>query len=102
MFSDLRSLKYLNLSFNDFSGEIPSEIFKNLTVLVELNLSGNNFHGNLPSSVSCMKQLESLKAYSNQFSGAVDRSMGELEELRLVNLSNNKYVLLYLRLTLSV
>ncbi|KAF2557062.1 hypothetical protein F2Q68_00012867 [Brassica cretica] len=47
----LQEIKYLDLSFNDFSSSLPAE-FGRLTDLEYLDLHQNGFTGELPSSVN--------------------------------------------------
>ncbi|KAB2050090.1 hypothetical protein ES319_A13G222200v1 [Gossypium barbadense] len=106
-FSELISLKHLDLSFNNFSGDISMlknlsslehldlsynnfsrdlSVFKNLSSLKYLDLFFNNFFGNIYVFKNLMS-LEFLDLSSNKFSGDIShfRSLTSLLELRLWN-----------------
>lgn len=57
----LTSLKYLNLSSNDFNGTpLPPTGFERLTQLTHLNLSDTEIAGQIPASIGQLKSLVSL------------------------------------------
>nr|XP_012463301.1 unnamed protein product [Gossypium raimondii] len=84
MFKNLTSLEFLDLSHNKFSGDIS--VFKNLTSLKYLDLFSNNFFGNIYVFKN-LRSLEFLDLSSNKFSGDIShfRSLTSLLELRLWN-----------------
>lgn len=88
MFIKFSKLRILDLSFNDFSGELP-DVFANLTDLEALNMSGNSIEGNLPDSMSSLTQLKSLKLFSNRLTGDIPASFSALQALEDVNMSRN-------------
>ncbi|CAL4951777.1 unnamed protein product [Urochloa decumbens] len=58
---DLASLKYLNLTYNDFNGsQLPLIGFERLLKLTHLNLSGSNFSGTVPTGINKLTNLVSL------------------------------------------
>ncbi|KAA3486043.1 LRR receptor-like serine/threonine-protein kinase GSO2 isoform X1 [Gossypium australe] len=83
-FSELTSLKYLDISSNNFSGNIS--VFKNLTLLEYLDISSNSFFGDI-SMLKNLKSLEYLDLSSNKFFGDISyfTSLTSLRELRLSN-----------------
>lgn len=92
-----RSLKYtktlslvtgIDLSDNNFTGNIPYEITK-LSGLVVLNLSRNHITGQIPEGMSNLHQLSSLDLSSNRLSGTIPSSLSSLSFLGSLNLSNN-------------
>ncbi|MBA0668946.1 hypothetical protein Goklo_001816, partial [Gossypium klotzschianum] len=84
MFKNLTSLEYLDLSYNKFSGDIS--VFNNLTSLKYLDLFSNNFFGNIYVFKN-IRSLEFLDLSSNKLSGDIShfRSLTSLLELRLWN-----------------
>ncbi|TYG87718.1 hypothetical protein ES288_A13G238300v1 [Gossypium darwinii] len=85
-FSELTSLKYLDISKNHFSGNIS--VFKNLTLFEYLDISFNNFFGDI-SMLKNLTLLEYLDLSSNKFSGYISFFMS-LTSLRELRLSKNK------------
>ncbi|KAL5751186.1 hypothetical protein ACOSP7_025789 [Xanthoceras sorbifolium] len=64
----LNLVRILDLSSNNFSGEIPIEVTR-LGALQSLNLSHNLFIGKIPESIDAMRSLESFDLSENQLSG---------------------------------
>jgi hypothetical protein len=88
----LTTLRILDLSFNDMSGELP-DCFDSVTKLQDLNLSGNSFHGRLPNTMASLVNLRNLKLYSNDFSGDMPRWLSGMTNLLTLNLSKNRCVM---------
>ncbi|XP_074592139.1 receptor-like protein EIX2 [Curcuma longa] len=84
----LTLLNIMDLSNNNLSGKIPTEVM-NLSGLVGLNLSGNHFTGEIPESISALQQLESLDLSRNNLSGGIPSSMAQMSSLGFLNLSFN-------------
>ncbi|KAG5035404.1 hypothetical protein JHK87_010314 [Glycine soja] len=105
---------YVQLSGNQLSGEIPSEIgtMVNFSMLhfgdnkftgkfppemvdlplVVLNITRNNFSSELPSDIGNMKCLQDLDLSWNNFSGAFPVSLAHLDELSMFNISYNPLI----------
>ncbi|XP_031265020.1 receptor-like protein EIX1 [Pistacia vera] len=84
----LNLVRIIDLSSNNFSGEIPTEV-TNLKALQSLNLSHNFFVGRIPEKIGVMRSLESIDFSTNQLSGEIPQSISELTFLSHLNLSNN-------------
>ncbi|KAL5736022.1 hypothetical protein ACOSQ2_030810 [Xanthoceras sorbifolium] len=84
----LNLVRIIDLSNNNFSGEIPVQV-TNLKALQSLNLSRNFFVGRIPESIGAMRSLESIDFSGNQFSGEIPQSFSELNFLSYLNLSDN-------------
>ncbi|XP_047149356.1 receptor-like protein 15, partial [Vigna umbellata] len=100
-FSQMHFLYTLDLSDNNFSGEIPNNISGD--TLQILRLSNNKLHGPVFSTLSTLKYLEELYLDGNSLSGSIDSLdlsnnhlvgnlpsvMGNFSKLRVLSLSNN-------------
>ncbi|KAK9265899.1 hypothetical protein L1049_012452 [Liquidambar formosana] len=80
VFGHLSRLTYINLSYSEFSGQIPSKIFQ-LSKLISLDLSGN---------VSSFSELTLLKLEKEPNLNSLLRNLTNLKELNLglVNISS--------------
>ncbi|KAK8491155.1 hypothetical protein V6N11_037919 [Hibiscus sabdariffa] len=85
--SNFTSLKSLNLSSNQFSGDIFA--LEALTSLESLDLSSNHFSKNI-SALEALTSLKSLDLSSNQFVGNVS-TLKALTSLQVLSLSNNYF-----------
>ncbi|CAN4078775.1 unnamed protein product [Withania somnifera] len=88
----LTALTSLDVSWNLFSGKVPSAI-GNLWRLEELRMANNSFEGALPGEIPMfLGDLRSLKTLSlgrNQFSGSIPSSFRNLTSLENLNLGGN-------------
>ncbi|KAL5737645.1 hypothetical protein ACOSP7_030406 [Xanthoceras sorbifolium] len=89
--ANLNLVRSIDLSRNNFSGEIPIEV-TNLGALWSLNLSHNFFIGKIPENIGAMGSLESVDLSSNQLSGEIPQSISTLTFLSCLNLSNNNLI----------
>ncbi|XP_075667573.1 receptor-like protein EIX2 [Castanea sativa] len=85
---NLKLLRLIDLSSNNLSGSIPTEI-SDLFELRFLNLSRNHLMGKIPEKIGSMKELESVDLSRNQLSGEIPPSMSNLTFLSLLDLSYN-------------
>ncbi|KAF2289410.1 hypothetical protein GH714_035998 [Hevea brasiliensis] len=74
----------------DLRGNVT--LISELKALKQLDLSGNNFHGPIPSGFGNLSQLEFLDLSSKKFEGLIPRELGSLRSLKSLNLSNNLLV----------
>uniref|UniRef100_A0A2N9G820 Uncharacterized protein n=1 Tax=Fagus sylvatica TaxID=28930 RepID=A0A2N9G820_FAGSY len=104
-FGNLKNLRHLNVSFANFSGEIPPHL-GNLSSLIHLDLHGNNdmhaknlgwlsslsslnsnsFQGSIPYDFVNLRNLEHLALSVNH----ITASIGNLSSLQELHLSGNK------------
>ncbi|XP_044463491.1 receptor-like protein EIX2 [Mangifera indica] len=84
-------VRIMDLSKNNFSGEIPMEV-TNLVALQALNLSHNHFTGTIPKYIGVMRSLECIDLSGNQLSGEIPQSISNLTFLSYLNFSNNKLI----------
>ncbi|KAK2639679.1 hypothetical protein Ddye_027474 [Dipteronia dyeriana] len=87
----LNLVRSIDLSKNNFSGEIPIEV-TNFEALLSLNLSQNSFTGKIPKNIGVMRSLESVDFSLNKFSGEIPQSISNLTFLSYLNLSNNNLI----------
>jgi len=83
------TIRILDLSKNNFTGEIPKVIAK-LKALQQLNLSHNSLTGHIQSSLGNLNNLESLDLSSNLLTGRIPTQLGGLTFLAILNLSHNQ------------
>lgn len=83
-------LQTLNLSHNELSGYILSDISTSqLTYLTSLDLSNNNFYGEIPKGIADLSGLITLRLDSNQLSGQIPQELGLLSQLIDFSVANN-------------
>ncbi|XP_021595152.1 receptor-like protein EIX1 [Manihot esculenta] len=87
--AELKSLKYLGLSLNNFHGRLPA-FLGNMTSLLHLDLSLNYFRGEIPNSLGQLKNLTLLSLCYNLLEGLIPASIGNLRHLIVLDLSSNK------------
>ncbi|XP_057964742.1 MDIS1-interacting receptor like kinase 2-like [Malania oleifera] len=88
----LQKLKYLNLSDNFLSDELPPFSFSNLTQLVELDLSHNAFSVSILSLMGNLTNLISLNLSDNSLAGPIPSSLALLKNLKELHLGSNNLV----------
>ncbi|KAB2068352.1 hypothetical protein ES319_A08G025100v1 [Gossypium barbadense] len=81
----------MDLSNNQFSGEIPEDVGQLISLQMH-NFSHNNFTGPIPALFGNLVALESLDLSSNKLSGGIPSQMTNLTFLEVLNLSNNNLV----------
>ena len=81
----------LDVSQNDFEGEIPPKLME-LRALHVLNMSRNRLSGSIPSGIGGLVMLESLDLSRNEISGEIPLGLASLSFLSFLDLSYNKLV----------
>jgi len=86
---NLTNLTYFKLNENELTGEIPSEI-GNLTNLTSLTLSSNQLTGEIPSTIWNLTNLSTLSLSINQLTGEIPSEIGNLTNLEKLYLYENQ------------
>jgi hypothetical protein len=86
---DLVQMKTLDLTNNDITGTIPSEIGALNNKLGSLYLDGNSFSGTIPSQMGLLTGLGVLFLSDNELSGTVQVELASLSLLHLQLFANN-------------
>ncbi|CBI33431.3 unnamed protein product, partial [Vitis vinifera] len=84
----LHNLKELDVSGNDFSGEVPKQFFGGCHNLKVLKLSNNGFRGQIFSEYFNLTGLEYLHLDNNEFSGTLSDVITR-SPLSLLDICNN-------------
>ncbi|KAM2033451.1 hypothetical protein ACFX1T_015338 [Malus domestica] len=80
---------FLNLSNNNLSGELP-QCWTHFDHLVMLDLSYNAFSGKIPSTVGSLYRMETLKLRSNRFVGEFPSSFKNCTSLKVLDVGYNQ------------
>ncbi|KAK4576266.1 hypothetical protein RGQ29_027001, partial [Quercus rubra] len=86
----LKSLKHLNLYGCKFSRELPDSI-GSLKSLKRLNLQYCNFTGSIPTSLGSLIQITHLILLFNNFTGPIPTSLGNLTQMNYLDLAHNSF-----------
>ncbi|KAJ4822275.1 hypothetical protein Tsubulata_006382 [Turnera subulata] len=89
-FCNMRQLRALLLSQNQFSGRLP-QCWRKLQKLEVLDFSGNLLSGHIPPSLGSPRQLQSLHLENNSFGGQIPISLRNLGFLETLDLSQNNF-----------
>ncbi|XP_072963483.1 receptor-like protein EIX1 [Typha angustifolia] len=80
-----QQLSFLDLSYNNFSGNLPTWIGTRLPNLVFLLLKSNMFSGYIPIKLSKLDQLQVLDLAHNNLSGTIDPSLVNFKAMTLIS-----------------
>lgn len=87
-YTDISSVKGLNLDSNNLSGTIPESISQ-LVDLETLDLGGDQIYGTIPSSIGLMRKLKLLSLSYCDFEGSLPDIFSEESNLQFLDLSYN-------------
>ncbi|XP_043817337.1 receptor-like protein 9a [Manihot esculenta] len=89
--SNLKNLKTLDVSYNQFNSSLSATGLCGLKSLVELDLRGNQLSGPLPECIGNLTNLQFLDLSFNQLSGNIQSIVSELTSLKYLLLSGNEF-----------
>uniref|UniRef100_A0A0A9TXH1 Uncharacterized protein n=1 Tax=Arundo donax TaxID=35708 RepID=A0A0A9TXH1_ARUDO len=84
------SMFVLDLSSNNFSGPIPSDIAQQLPYVTDLELSYNKFSGEIPVGISSLTSLSILNLQHNRLTGQIPGQLSEFNQLTKFNVADNQ------------
>ncbi|KAL2464668.1 Leucine-rich repeat receptor-like tyrosine-protein kinase PXC3 [Forsythia ovata] len=88
-FGNLSQLEFLDLSFNKFAGSIPVE-FSRLRNVRALNLSNNWLTGVIPDELESLENLQEFQIFTNRLNGSIPLWVGNLTNLRVFTAYENE------------
>ncbi|XVF78332.1 hypothetical protein PTKIN_Ptkin14bG0123800 [Pterospermum kingtungense] len=86
-----KRVRALNLPDMGLTATVIPPHIGNLSFLVSLNLSGNNFHGDLPRELGKLSRLKHIELSFNFLSGEIPTWFGRLDEVLYLYLRNNGF-----------
>ncbi|XP_039682581.1 receptor-like protein EIX1 isoform X3 [Medicago truncatula] len=86
---ELQQLQYLNFSRNNFEGNSIPGFFGSLRNLRYLDLSYCYFRGQIPIQLESLSHLKYLNLSYNLLDGLIPHRLGDLSNLQFLDLSNN-------------
>ncbi|RWR73543.1 putative leucine-rich repeat receptor-like protein kinase isoform X2 [Cinnamomum micranthum f. kanehirae] len=88
---NMSRLQYLDISNNDFFGELPPDIDTIFPNLVAFSMSTNELQSAIPLSLSKLQKLETLDLSQNKLFGEMPEGLvGNNTSLKYLKLSNNE------------
>ncbi|KAK4835435.1 hypothetical protein QYF36_009649 [Acer negundo] len=84
------SVRLLDLSYNDFSGQVPPGL-GNCSKLTNFRAGFNNLSGPLPDDIYTATSLEEISLPSNSLSGTIGNDIVHLENLTVLELYSNHF-----------
>ena len=88
----LKGLEFLDLSHNDLSMEIPTEIGNYLPNISTLALSNNRLTGGIPSSMRRLSKLELLSLHNNLLTREIPTWLFDFKGLRALYVGGNRLI----------
>ena len=90
--SSLAAIETINLSNNNFSSTIPSDLGNKLTRCRYLQINGNGLTGSLPSSLGLMESLIIFEGHENSLSGYLPSTLTQLRNLQRLDIGGNRII----------
>ena len=90
MFEHLTSLTTLQISNNQFTGQLVYDMIENIRHnITTINVSHNGFFGVLPKEIGLLTKLSMLDMSYNRFSGTIPTEIGQCYSLEQLYLNDN-------------
>jgi hypothetical protein len=93
-FIELTALTHLELSRSSLTGSVSPQLLRSLTNLEVLDLSRNQLTGLLSSDIANLQKLTDLSLQENGLRGAIPFEIGNLKNLEILRLDDNRFSLL--------
>ncbi|KAF7820345.1 receptor-like protein EIX2 [Senna tora] len=90
--TSMRSLAFLEMGENQFSGVIPLWVGQSLFNLKILRLASNKFSGPIPHQICDMSSLHILDLAENNLSGNIPKCVNHLSAMLVINTSSGSYI----------
>ncbi|XP_021311607.1 receptor kinase-like protein Xa21 [Sorghum bicolor] len=88
--SGCKSLKYIVMNNNYFTGSFPSSMMVNLSSLEIFRAFENQITGHIPSIPTHQSSISFIDLRDNRLSGEIPKSITEMKNIRGLDLSSNK------------
>ncbi|KAI3757263.1 hypothetical protein L6452_04797 [Arctium lappa] len=85
-----RSMSGLDLSSNDISGPIPSDIGDVIPYVTSLDLSNNNLSGPTPPTIANCTFINVLRLENNHLTGRIPPEISGLDRIKVFSVANNR------------
>ena len=84
------NLRYVDLSYNDFEGDMPTSVYR-LARVLRLDLSNNQFTGQISKDIEFLDTLYRLDWSDNNLTGELPAELGDLDNLERLYLDDNQF-----------
>ena len=89
-FCSLNKPEFIDLSYNYFSGPIPSCLMEKVDMMIILKLRENKLQGMLPENIREGCKLQTIDLNGNQIKGALPRLLANCQDLEVLDVGNNQ------------
>jgi len=89
-FCSLNKPEFIDLSYNYFSGPIPSCLMEKVDMMIILKLRENKLQGMLPENIREGCKLQAIDLNGNQIKGALPRLLANCQDLEVLDVGNNQ------------
>lgn len=79
----------VNVNDNALSGQVPTDVATSCKSLIHLDASSNQFSGTLPPTIGNLASLKLLNLSWNPLQGPLPSSLGQLKDIKCLSLAGN-------------